>query len=205
LALRNTICRESAGEKVLIIGHIPCSKNGNVLNDYCVTYGQYLAQFNQTVVGNIYGHTHDDQFVVVTNNDSVPVSIQFIAPSLTTYTYHNPSFRVFAYDRKTFEILDYFQYHVNLTQTIIDDEPTFVEFYSALEAYNLPDLSPNSMYQLYERMLTNSTLLNEYYYRYYSGARTDSCVGGCVPSTLCDIGTFTDDGYRECLKSFSSA
>jgi sphingomyelin phosphodiesterase len=199
------LAAQNAGEKVLIIGHIPCSKNANVYNDYCVQYGKFLEEFNQTIVGNIYGHTHVDQYVVITNNDSVPIGTQFIAPSLTTYTNHNPSFRVFAYDRTTFELLDYYQYHVNLTQAILDDQPTFVEFYSALEAYNLPNLSPNSMYQLYERMLTNSSLLNEYYFRYFSGVNTEPCVGGCVPATLCDIGTYTDDGYKECLKSFQVA
>eukprot|EP01103_Thecamoeba_quadrilineata_P008650 TRINITY_DN1838_c0_g1_i1.p1 TRINITY_DN1838_c0_g1~~TRINITY_DN1838_c0_g1_i1.p1 ORF type:complete len:540 (-),score=70.89 TRINITY_DN1838_c0_g1_i1:79-1698(-) len=193
---------ESAGEKVLIIGHIPCSHNSNVYNGYCSEYGAIVSRFNQTIVGQLYGHTHTDQYVVVTNNvTGEPSGTIFIAPSATTYKGHNPSFRIFAYDRTTFEILDYVQYIVNLTQAIIDDSPTFFEFYSALEAYNLPDLSPNTMYQLYKDMTVNQTLFNEYYYRYYTGASTTSCTGECEEQMLCDIGTYTDEGYKACIKS----
>jgi hypothetical protein len=34
-----------------------------------------------------------DQFVTITDSNGTPVGVQFIAPSVTTYTYQNPSFR----------------------------------------------------------------------------------------------------------------
>jgi len=38
-----------------------------------------------------------------------PIGISYTAPSVTPYTDKNPSFRIYEYDRNTYEILNYHQ------------------------------------------------------------------------------------------------
>ncbi len=88
-------------------------------------------RFTNIIRGQFYGHTHNDQFEVVRsyNNDSSPVGVIYITPSLTTYkkfnrtkillfsyTRLNPSFRIFEVDSETNQIVDYRQYRLNLTK-----------------------------------------------------------------------------------------
>ena len=40
--------------------------------------------------------------------EKIPIGTIFINPSMTTYRYGNPSFRVFEADTENLEILDYF-------------------------------------------------------------------------------------------------
>ncbi len=47
--------------------------------------------------------------------NGVPFLTEFIAPAITPYSGNNPSFRIFEYDKRTFQLLDYVQYSTNLT------------------------------------------------------------------------------------------
>ena len=42
--------------------------------------------------------------------------VALIAPSVTPYGHMNPSFRLFTMDADTYQLLDYQQYHLNLTK-----------------------------------------------------------------------------------------
>ena len=57
-------------------------------------------RFANTVTGQFYGHTHNDEFKVFYDweTNTIPVNVGFVTPSVTTYTGLNPSFRFYTLD-----------------------------------------------------------------------------------------------------------
>lgn len=61
-----------------------------------------------------------DQFYLTYSEDnsvSDPVSVAYVAPSVTTYTDLNPSYRIYEYNRTDGTILNYQQYYTDLELT----------------------------------------------------------------------------------------
>lgn len=129
---------EKAGEVVFIIGHIPpgdstytteCSKRYQVLVD----------RFSNIIRGNFFGHTHYDEFRIITeyfNKDKI-AGIIYTAPSLTTYSFQNPSFRIYDLEAKNMLLKDYHQYRLNITEANLfpDREPEWKIAYSGKTVY----------------------------------------------------------------------
>lgn len=69
---------------------------------------------------------------------------------MTTYTYQNPSFRVYQIDKDTNVVLDYDQYRLDLDKANREDLPTitFDKTYSAKEKYSLDNLSHASIFRM---------------------------------------------------------
>jgi hypothetical protein len=60
-----------------------------------------IYRFESTIRGQFYGHTHFDQFNIFYDSGSPagrPTAFEFIAPSLTTYSAVNPSYRMYTVD-----------------------------------------------------------------------------------------------------------
>jgi sphingomyelin phosphodiesterase len=131
---------EKDGEYVFIIGHIPpgdstytseCSKRYQILVD----------RFQNIIRGHFYGHTHYDEFRVLTEyyNKEKVAGVIFTAPSLTTYSFQNPSFRIYELESKNMILKDYHQYRLNLTEANLnpDNEPEWKIAYSAKQVNTL--------------------------------------------------------------------
>ena len=51
-------------------------------------------RFENTVVAQFYGHTHNDHFEIFYDpEENRPTNIGYITPSITAWTYLNPSYR----------------------------------------------------------------------------------------------------------------
>lgn len=150
-----------AGEKVLIAGHIPTPHSGCLVG-YSTQFWNIVYEYHSSIVAMLFGHTHEDSFQVFLDpsTNSIPIAMGYISPSVTPYTEKNPSFRVYSYDRSTFEILDYTQYYTNLTANNLADSVTWLEEYSAKSAYLLPDLSPSSWFNLVSNVRFISIIIN---------------------------------------------
>lgn len=69
--------------KVLIIGHIPLvTGNDNRPASVLIDYANLIVEFQDVIVGQLFGHTHNDEFQLVSdkNNNNKPISMQYIAP-----------------------------------------------------------------------------------------------------------------------------
>jgi sphingomyelin phosphodiesterase len=151
---------ERDGEKVFLIGHIPpgdstylseCSKRYNALTD----------RFSHIIRGHFYGHTHYDEFRVINQyfNSTVPAGIIFTAPSLTSYSFQHPSFRIYEMDEESKLLLDFHQYRMNLTEANLNPgrKPEWRISYSAREKFGVSNLNDLVMFgQKVELMLTDS-------------------------------------------------
>jgi len=191
-------------KKVWLLGHIPCSSPNFIKNVYCEQYIQVIARFNNTITGQMFGHTHHDQFTLMYDSNNNTINAQLIAPSVTTETDINPSFRIYMYDKNTFEILDVFQYYMNVTQANIDNYPTWNLTYQATIEYGIPDLTPTSLQSLYYRLTTDPNLFQKYFNNFQSlVCDGQSCTGSCRISMLCSIVGTTTTLYNNCCNQLS--
>jgi sphingomyelin phosphodiesterase len=77
--------------------HIPPGRND--VNDwYAQTYANLSARYADVIAAHMGGHIHSDAYEVFSDSSARPLGVFYIAPSVTTFTNHNPSFRVYEYD-----------------------------------------------------------------------------------------------------------
>ncbi len=125
---------EKNGEYVFIIGHIPPG-DSTYLSQCSMRYNVLVDRFQNIIRGQFYGHTHYDEFRIVTEyfNSTSIAGMIYTAPSLTSYTFKNPSFRVYEVDSNTKILKDYQQYRLNLTEANLtpDIKPDWKVAYNA--------------------------------------------------------------------------
>jgi len=191
------------GSGVYLIGHIPLHSAGCLYN-YSSRIGQVIRSYSArgVIKGSFFGHTHDDGYFVFKEgswNGSRPVSVGWVAPSVTPFTYLNPSFRVFEYDPETFEIVDYHQYNMDLNSSWSTGTAEWKLYYSAKQAYGLKDMSAQSWTDLVKVFEKDDALFQQWNRRHYSGYfGTGTCEGGCKNSTLCGFEASTFKDLFEC-------
>ncbi|GMS96571.1 hypothetical protein PENTCL1PPCAC_18746 [Pristionchus entomophagus] len=185
---------EAKGEKVHIISHIPAGL------DYCLkgwahNFYEIVNRFENTIAAQFYGHTHYDHFQVY-YEDSNPAGrathFNFIAPSITTKDYANPSYRIYTidggYEGASYTVLDSETYATDLDEANAkDEEPKWYLEYSAKESYGLADLSPASWADLINRMAVDDELFNKFHRFYFRSAHEENCVNdpACRQKYIC--------------------
>jgi len=190
---------ETNGEKVIIIGHIPSGQS--IISNYttyAIEYVKIVNRFQNIVVGQFYGHTHDDQFEVMTDESGDPTGVIYIAPSVTTFTYHNPAFRIYDYDQQ-FQMLDYHQFIANLTLANQLDKPTWFLEYSAISEYGMKDMTAQSFLNLAKRFETDDDLFQKWLANFNTQMGSGKCTGSCKQGFICHMLSATVDLYDACM------
>ena len=168
--------------------------------------------FCENCIGQFYGHTHSDEFELFFDHDQLnlakstkeltelsPVSIAYLAPSMTTFVVTNPGYRIYEVDADTLEVINYHNYFLDLPHANKQSEdnpkhtPEFEYSYNPIEHYQMKDLTVSSWLELAERMYKNFTLLNDYLYlsknKADSAAMIESMCGDevCKKRSICEI------------------
>jgi len=124
---------EQDNEAIFIISHIPPGDT-TYMSECSRRYNAIVDRFQNIIRGQFFGHTHYDEFKVINEyfNNNKTVGVILTAPSLTTYSYQNPSFRVYEMDSDTKMLIDYNQYRLNLTEANAQEgEPEWKVSYTA--------------------------------------------------------------------------
>eukprot|EP00731_Ephydatia_muelleri_P019987 Em0012g812a len=156
---------EDNGEKVHIIGHFPPSQT---LHSWGSNLYNILHRYESTIVGQFYGHSHRDEFLVMydQNNVSRPIGVGFIEPSITPFTNINPGFCVSVIDgihpNSTHSMLDKECYYLNLADANLNNKTNWQFEYSAKRSYNMKAFQPSDFDDLVGRMKENTTLVALY-------------------------------------------
>ena len=150
------------------------------------------------------------------NGPGLPAAVGhgYIAPSVMP-AWHFPAGRLYSYDSDTLEVLDYKQYVLNLTAlytalstssggkhshpTSLPVVPTFDLYYTASEAYNLPDLSTSSWEKWALLAETNHTMMDLYWKHSYPGYDHGPCDTSCRTRLWCNV-MFADAEARKHCK-----
>lgn len=106
---------EDNDEDVMIIMHIPVSGDYSI-DVWTDAFNALVDRYQNTITALFSGHTHDDHVKFHASHQSPDkiIAVDFIGPSLTTFSDHLPSFRVFTVDSETNQVIDYTQYRLNL-------------------------------------------------------------------------------------------
>lgn len=173
-----------ADQFVYIVGHI-APDTSECITNWVIAYNGILDQYANIIRAQFFGHTHFDEIRLFYKNQVKPISVAYLAPSVTTFCDVNPAFRLYSADPDTGVIVDHMTYKFNITKAnqieksfnpFGKPEPKWEFEYSAREAYNLTSLSPQSWNDFFTNIGAHSDLLDKYYQYYgrYSQAKADS-------------------------------
>lgn len=196
------LAAEKNKEQVYIMGHMPTG-DVNALPEWAKHFNVLVDRFEYTIAGLFFGHSHDDEIHihrgVYTN---LPTKVQWVAPSFTTYSNLNPSFRFFEVDNDSKVILDFQQYRLNLTKANLTPDvlPIWDVAYNFKEFYGLSDLSPSSVYELALLMGDNEQLSLQYLNNFYSGGidSPKKCDHSCQHFNMCRMTYANYDSIFKC-------
>ncbi|NXG13071.1 ASM phosphodiesterase, partial [Grallaria varia] len=185
---------ERDGEKVHIIGHIPPA---HCLRSWSWNYYRIVSRFEGTIAAQFFGHTHLDEFELFYDEETLsrPVSIAFVAPSVTTYINLNPGYRVYevagSYPGSSHAVLDHETFILNLTEANVappGTAPRWQRLYSAREAYGLPTAFPADWDRLVRRLQDDERLFQQFWFHLHKGhPPREPCGGPCKAALLCAL------------------
>jgi sphingomyelin phosphodiesterase len=195
---------EKAGEKVMMIAHVPPGDPGNALQAYEEFYLNLTKRYRDTIVAHLFGHTHHDEFKLVQDKDGVYGTV-LICPSVTPYSRSNPSFRLFSMDPSSFQLQGFQQFHLNLS--LANElaskgvKPKVELAYTTSDLYSLPDLTPPSWANLVERFSDYPDLISDYRYNMYgqTSEADRSCDAACLRETFCTVSNILGLERAKCL------
>ena len=174
----NNILAEARHNKsnLLLLGHI-FPGAGETSPEFNIWLSQIL-QTNQDVLRNgVFGHSHNDQWAIIPPNISNPPAVALVTPSMMPDS-RNPSFRLYKYRRSTGQLLDYYQYYIDLDSTVANNQIQIELDYVFQHEYQKPDLSGQSIWELYQTMQHHPPIANKYCQHYWGQGNT---TGTCTP------------------------
>lgn len=164
----------------MMAGHIPPTHLW-CHHQWSKRYNLIIERFASTVRGQFYGHTHQDHLSVqradsiVRKEDKPATAALFVTPSLTTFSYQYPSYRVFLAERGHNHLTDYHQYRMNsLLQFNSQRDKAVFHFdlqYKFREEYALDDMSPQSIMHRWSTIMepANQKYMVKYINNYMTG------------------------------------
>lgn len=103
---------EKNKQKVIIVTHIPLADE-SAKTQLPKFLKVIFDRFSDIISASLAAHTHNDHFKFYKNLKGENIFMEYISPSLTTFSNLNPSFRVYDVSSEG-EIANYFQYRMNL-------------------------------------------------------------------------------------------
>ncbi|CAL1543340.1 unnamed protein product [Lymnaea stagnalis] len=183
---------EVKGEKVHILMHIPPG-DPNCLKYWSFNFYNIVNRYENTVVNQFYGHSHQDWYTMFYDNLTFqrPVAFGFVSPSVTTYSLNNPIYRIYTLDgdyaNSSWAVLDYSNFYLNLTEANLSDKPQWQFEYSPKKAYNMTGLYAKDWDDLLKRMEADDDLFQQFYLHNKNMYPRTPCHGNCKTELLCDI------------------
>lgn len=187
----------SAGQRVYLLAHLSPS---DCLEPYAESLHTIIEQNADIIAGQFYGHTHVNKIIMFRDSatNSKPISNGWLGPSVTTYTGYHPAFRIFTYNRTTFEPLDYTVYLANITEANANNKADWKVSYTARAEYSLNGLSAGDYQDFISRMWNDDNLFQKFWY--HVNHDTDvSCDTKCKKNMLCDCSSATENLYKQCM------
>eukprot|EP00698_Gefionella_okellyi_P022364 TRINITY_DN7403_c0_g1_i1.p1 TRINITY_DN7403_c0_g1~~TRINITY_DN7403_c0_g1_i1.p1 ORF type:complete len:572 (-),score=106.93 TRINITY_DN7403_c0_g1_i1:145-1860(-) len=192
---------EQAGERVLLVSHHPPFRY-DCMEQYAAQWHTLFDRYQHVIVAQFTGHTHTDLWQVVKDvlTDQIPIGMVYVSPAVTTFSNINPSYRIYEVDPATYTVLDYEQWHMNLTRANAEGTPTWELFYRASQLFSLQDLSPQSWNVVSFDLFTNSTLAALYHEATGTAhAGLTPCDANCMLKEYCQTRCSVHAMYLQCL------
>ncbi|XP_072256802.1 sphingomyelin phosphodiesterase-like [Pyxicephalus adspersus] len=164
-----------------------------------------LHRYESTIAGQFFGHTHVDEFEIFYDEETLsrPVSVAYIAPSVTTYIDLNPGYRVYQidgeYTNSSHVVLDHETYILNLTEANKQkEEAQWTFLYSALNTYGMKSAFPSDWDNLIQRFLQDEKLFQTFWFLHHKGHVNEVCEQTCKRTVICNLRTGRSSDPRLC-------
>ncbi|KAH3667526.1 hypothetical protein OGAPHI_003175 [Ogataea philodendri] len=176
---------KSRNESVWIQAHIAPGDSDCVI-PWSNLFNEIVNDYSDIIKGQFYGHSHEDKFILNFDYKSNAVGVQYLAPSITTFTDLNTGYRVYKVDPESYEIVESLTYYADISATSNDTPPEWKLEYSARDYVpNWPKASPLNATFWNEVLKTFEA--NNTAFELYSLYMTKSCSA----STVC-----TEEGCK---------
>ncbi|CAA7268233.1 unnamed protein product [Cyclocybe aegerita] len=189
---------EDAGQRAWIIGHMPPS-SGDALYDQSNYFDQIVQRYKNTVAGQFYGHSHQDEFAIAYEDykrqtAETADSIAWIVPSLTPRQ-SDPAFRVYDVDPDTYEVMDSRTFISDMSDPNFQVFPVWKQEYSARATYGPAiggwpsdkPLNPAFWHKVTEAFEKHDTLFQKFHTLKTPGGKITPCEGDCKKETICNM------------------
>ena len=230
--MRSTLMniREKGNSQAIVVGHISPAmgsfRHSQLWKEkYINAYYEIIQEFDDVIVGQLFGHLHSDEFRVGTGTSGIPSSLStplLLAGSLTPVHGNNPSFRKVFYDggaaedNNSYKLLDYESHRYLKSDNNTGDWSklyTFSETYGTVtEEMKTEGLSASVFRSLLRSMEDKrgnmSPTFDSFLLHVNSGSEGDAeapltfddCDANCRAEWLCTLsGTTTVFQYNNCL------
>jgi sphingomyelin phosphodiesterase len=194
-------------EKVIIVGHIPPgiddrSPTPSCKPSYTLEFQKIVDEFADLIIMQAYGHTHTDSFRIIMDaaTNSIPRSVAFISPSVTTWVQQNPAVRLFKFKKEyPYDLIDIITFISNITQANIDGFMRFDVEYSMKDFYQMKDLTPMSFHSLANQLLSNDTVWIKFQACYNAMlVKNPKCNRKCRLAQYCSTVNMDIRNYASC-------
>lgn len=189
---------EDAGQRAWIVAHMPPGTT-DTLRDQSNYYDQIVQRYRNTIAGQFFGHTHQDQFFVAYSDykkrsAETAVNVQWVAPPITPRG-GNPAFKVYDVDPDTYEIMNARVFRTDLSDPEFQKNPRWNLYYDAREAYApliggwpaTTSLNPAFWHKLTEAFETNESAFQLYETLRRRGWDPVQCNAECKRVSICDM------------------
>ncbi|KAF9269660.1 sphingomyelin phosphodiesterase [Marasmius fiardii PR-910] len=193
---------EDAGQRAWIIGHMPPGIP-DTFDDQSNYYDQVVQRYKNTIAGQFFGHTHQDEFEVAYSDyqkrtKDTATGVAWIGPALTPRS-GNPAFKVYDIDPDTYEVMDARVYSADLDDPDFQTKPNWRLIYSARATYGPLLSSPidatDSLGPSFWHQVTEGFERNDEAFRTYQRFKRRVGEGDCVDESQGD-----DSAYQACKK-----
>eukprot|EP00766_Chilomastix_caulleryi_P005595 gnl/Chilomastix_caulleri/717.p1 GENE.gnl/Chilomastix_caulleri/717~~gnl/Chilomastix_caulleri/717.p1 ORF type:complete len:320 (+),score=77.24 gnl/Chilomastix_caulleri/717:115-1074(+) len=195
------------------IGHHPLGHGETSYGDISILpipwrrLDSILHEFGDVLTfGSFAGHTHKNSYRVILNNDKQPVANQFTTTSVGDYSNQNGGCNVFKYNPNTHIVEDLFTLYINTDESNIKGEIVLEEFPPFVADMGIPDLSPESMIELF-RLNTSSKegeTIKKYSARLFTNYQLSTLTNSLWATIACGSGPLDEDTYQDCYASLSN-
>ena len=152
---------EDNGEKAFVIGHVKPGEDA-CLYEWSMRYRALIERYQHVIAANLFGHTHTEDLNLVSDTTNKDIThLVFTPGSLTTYSNHNPQFRIYDIDYETGYPVKAHKYFFNITAANLGD-PKWEKQYEITEEYGLKDMSPQSFLNLTNKFKDEEGVATQY-------------------------------------------
>jgi hypothetical protein len=170
---------EAVGGSAILISHIPPRY---CLHAYGERFRSITERYQHVIKFSLYGHTHREMFSIARSYaDNKNIGINYVTGSLTMSSEYNPTFSVVEIDEEFMVPINFKIYVMDLGESNKQKTPIFRLQSDFLQTYNIPDVSPNALYTVSEKILNDEETATLYWWNEYRqyGDKPASCDAAC--------------------------
>ena len=173
---------------VTIVAHVPLGINAYSSTGICTNKSSanpYLTTTNGTTLLGILGrypdqieaifagHSHMDDFRVLSNGAEQPYAFQRIVPSISPFFGNNPSYQIYSYERTSGTLANYQTFCLGAAQGT--GAAAWAQEYDFAKAYGIGSLTAENQKALADKIV-NDPAVREQYIKYFTGGANSTTI-----------------------------